>query len=333
MKQRASLHRGKCGNAKHNEHNFKGKNKNVSICNFVNNETNLTKSEIEFYKENYSEMLEKQNAKYIERRQYKRCKTIEDLYNSKRYKPTEEILQWGNVKTKNLPDKETFNQMVLEYCQGKIKWAEEHGEHLHILNVECHFDEETPHAHIREIWDYEDENGIKKIDQERGMEASGLTLPKPDKKIGQYNNRCMTFTSISRTFWQDILEEHGYEVERNPLPTRRKNESIEQYHDRLDREYFEEYQDKIKTADEILKEFSVLTKKEYTKDNYKEISEDIKTLIKYTKGTLQEALKSMESIAKVNAKWQENYNKTQSRYNVFTEIDNALDESYDYDDR
>lgn len=249
-KQRTSLHRGKCGNANHNEHGFK-KDKNVNVLVSLDVEYDTLKDfEIDFYKDRYSDMLTKQNEKHIKNRQYNRCKKMEEVYESNRYKPTEEILQYGCVETINKPTEEDFEDMCVEYAEWLQEWSKEHGGHLQVLDLACHFDESTPHCHLRTIWDYEDEDGIIKIGQEKGMEQAGLSLPDPSKKAGRDNNRSMTFTALCREKWQDICEEHGYEVERVPLP-RRGNESVEEYQAERDREAIKKAE---KKAEKVFKE-------------------------------------------------------------------------------
>lgn len=232
-KNRTTTHRGKSGYAKHNEHTFM-KGRNISRwCVFKG--MAFEDAELKFYEENYSDALEEQNAKYLAKRQYGRVKDMKQFYEASRYKPTEEIVQYGFMGG-DVPDKETYRKMVSAYASKKMKWAKEHGDHLHMLNYANHFDEGTPHTHIREIWDYTDENGTKRINQEEAMRLSGLELPDPSKPVGRYNNRGMTYTKMCREMWQDICEEYGFAVERVPLSEKREHETVSEYHSRKDRE-------------------------------------------------------------------------------------------------
>lgn len=247
-KNRTSTHRGKSGSAKHNTHEFMEEQREVSGANFCGNDADLEGSELEFYEERYTPMLQMQNAKYIERRQYKRCKTIEDIYASKRYRPTEEIDQYGYVGGR-VPDRETYNKMMEDFISWKREWSEKNGNHLHVLNYTNHFDESTPHTHSREIWDYT-ENGVVMIGQEKAMELAGLELPDPSKPVGRYNNRGMTYTAMCREKWQDICEQYGYEVEREPLPVKKKSETVDEYQSRVNREYFEAREKDLKKRED-----------------------------------------------------------------------------------
>lgn len=251
-KERASLHRGKAGSAIHNEHEFM-EDKNVIIHSYVKG-ASLKEAEIEFYRERYSEMLTQQNEKYMAKRQYARCKTMEEVYDSKRYKPTEEITQWGNVNSDRLPTRDEYEQMTAEYFQKKIEWAKLHGNHVHVLDYSNHYDESTPHTHEREAIDYIDENGVIRLGQEEGLKQSGVELPDPTKPVSRYNNRGMTYTAMCRDMWYDVCEAHGFEVEREPAPRRRKHESVDEFQSRMDREAQNRAESSLKAQEDVLRQ-------------------------------------------------------------------------------
>lgn len=254
-KNRTSVHRGKAGNADHNKHDFK-EDKDVYWRSMLgNSEENkgckLSEKEMEFYKQRYTVMLQEQNDRYKAKGNYSRVKTIKQLYESKRYKPTEEIIQYGHVGG-HVPDRDVFNKMLVDYIAWKQKWSAEHGAHLHTMNYATHFDEATPHAHVREIWDYT-ENGIAKLGQEKAMEQAGLELPDPSQPVGRFNNRGMTYTAMCRNKWQDICEEYGFEVEREPMPKKTKHKTVDEYQDAVNREYFERReQEMVQRENELL---------------------------------------------------------------------------------
>lgn len=254
-KNRTSTHRGKSGNARHNEHRFYEKdNRDTTLHSFIhqkdNDAWNLTSDEMKFY-ERYLQQLNEQNEKHLQQRQYKRVKSLEDFYNSKRYKPTEEILQYGHAGG-DVPDKETYEKMTKEYASRKVKWSKQHGNHLHVLDYANHYDEATPHTHLREIWDYKDDEGVLRVSQEEAMKRAGLELPDPSKPEGRYNNRSMTYTKMCREMWQDVCEQFGYEVERVPLENgRKKSETVAQYHARKGRELEAKEQELTKREDDL----------------------------------------------------------------------------------
>lgn len=239
-KNRTTTQKGKCGNAQHNEHLFYDDSERDVLKLFVEvsdyrklkKTKHLEELERAFYEDHYASMLAKQNEKYMAKRQYKRCKSIDDLYDSKRYQPTEEIGQYGNMDTKNKPTKEDMQKMVTVYVRWLKDWSSVHGNHLHILDATVHMDEASPHFHLRYIWDCEID-GVLTIAQEEAMKQSGLQLPEPDKDEGRYNNRNMTFTKMCRSKWQDICESYGYEVERQPV--KQPEEERENKHKRKDK--------------------------------------------------------------------------------------------------
>ena len=65
---------------------------------------------------------------------------------------------------------------------------------MQILNMAIHHDEQGGlHAHIRRVWNTTDKDGNLTLGQNKALEAAGVELPEPDKKVSRYNNRKMTF--------------------------------------------------------------------------------------------------------------------------------------------
>lgn len=283
-KNRTSNHRGRVGNAKHNEHNFYDSDeKNSFVFSVTENkilEKDLEQSELKFYNR-YAKFLAEQNEKHIAKYNYNRVKTLEQFYECKRYKPIEEIMQYGNVDSE-IPSEEDFNKMIADYVQWKCDWSESHGNHLHILNYANHFDEATHHSHVRGIWDYTDENGIIRIGQEEAMKQAGIELPEPNKPTDRKNTRVMTWTKMCRDKWNDICEQYGYAVERVPLPPR-KGKSIRAYRAQKEQE-LKTREDNINTretlvqakqaelntkeADLLTRETELQTKEAYLRERY-----------------------------------------------------------------
>ena len=237
-----------------------------------NKEKNANKEELEFYKNRYIDMLNMQNEKHRAARNYSRIKTIENLYCSKNYCPSDEFLQYGQ-NDNEFPSNEDFEKMVKDFVNWKISWAKNHGNHLHILNYSITLDK-SPRCHIREVWDYKDSDGIIKIGKEKAMKQSGIKLPNPKEPEGRYNNRSITFTKVCREKWMDICEKYGYEVERDPFPRKKQHETIQQYRNRLDQEYVQQrlqhYRNRYnvlqKTLDNRLEELNSLESKLYEKE-------------------------------------------------------------------
>ena len=273
---RTSTHQGKRkGNAKHNEHKQMEK-PDVEIVNFVDSDKDFYASELEFYKKRYKDQLDEQNKKYIEKRNYNRCKSMDQFYSSRRYAPVEKILQYGNkdIPAEYKPDRETFGTMAETFIRRLNEWNNDHGNHLHILNAACHYDEVSIHAHIRWIWDYKDENGVIRCHQDKAMEMAGIEPPDADaikkgleevqewydENKGNYesgtdeykefqkkyfakknevthkNNRSVVFTTMLRDMWNDICEEYGYPVIREAEDPPAKHEEVRTHKDRAKRE-------------------------------------------------------------------------------------------------
>jgi hypothetical protein len=250
-KARTSNHRGKNGSATHNMHAFKGKDKDIFLywkTRYQGIEISgktIEEREIDFYKKAFTPMLEEQNDKYRAKRNYDRVKTIKDIYKSKRYKPTEEIVQYGGVGDK-VPDKDTYIKMIKEYYKAKEVLGKGY---VVVLSAASHFDEATPHTHFREIWLYKDDKGIMRLGQEEALKRAGIGLPKPNEPESRYNNRMMTYTSMCREKWQDICESYGYPVERTPKPVKKRHQTVKEYQDEASIKYFNEREEDIKTRE------------------------------------------------------------------------------------
>lgn len=182
-------------------------------------EKTLRESELEIYKRLYSKSLEETNARYVAQRHPERCKKIEEVYTNKRTCPEEFILQIGDRTDKINP--ELFSQCCNEYLKSLQEWSREHGGAFVILNSSEHYDETSPHAHVRRVWQYRDENGTRHIGQNEALKRAGVPLPDPAKPEGRYNNRKMQFDMEMRARWQEICRSHGLDIETEPIRGRR----------------------------------------------------------------------------------------------------------------
>ena len=96
------------------------------------------------------------------------------------------------------------------------EFHERFGKHVHILDWALHLDEGTPHIHERHVFDCENKYGEIAPQQEKALEALGFELPKPDKPLGRYNNRKITFDAACRTMLFEIAKHHGLELDEVP---------------------------------------------------------------------------------------------------------------------
>lgn len=181
-----------------------------------------------FYERHYKEALDRTNQKYLANYHPERCKTIDDILRDRKENgqpnktaPEELIVQIGDKD--DHPDPELFNQCLKDYLNELLAYNREHGNHMHILDVSIHHDEATPHAHIRRVFDYVDEQGLTHIGQAKGLEQMGLELPDPSAPRSRHNNYKMTFDKEMRQKWIDICKNHGLEIEEQVKEPGRKH--------------------------------------------------------------------------------------------------------------
>lgn len=185
-------------------------------------------SEKRYYQEHYSEMAEELYKKRADKM------TTQDYLKSTRYCPEELILQIGRQED-NFNDRELFDECFSEYLDTLTEWNQEHGNHMHILNYAIHADEVNIHAHIRRVWDYQDEKGITKIGVERALKQAGILPQNPEQEISRYNNPKRTFDTMMYQKWVTICEEHGITVDKTPRKERHKRIDIYQRDKEIDR--------------------------------------------------------------------------------------------------
>ena len=164
-----------------------------------------------YYKLHYTDFVEKQNARNAKIRHTERNRSPEDLLTSKKTCPEESIYQLGTLESHASP-KELF-QIATEFMD---EFHERFGKHVHILDWALHLDEGTPHIHERHVFDCKNKYGEIAPQQEKALEALGFELPKPDKPLGRYNNRKITFDAACRTMLFEIAKRHGLELDEVP---------------------------------------------------------------------------------------------------------------------
>lgn len=218
---KSSLHAGRKGRAKHNDHNFKSDHINAQktdknvIFLWSDSAENCHDAEVEIFNKLYSDALSKQNEKYRKKGQYNRVKKMEDWVECSRYCAREEILQIGDMKSH--ASAEALEQCLDEYA----KWKEEQfGSNFSYISIALHVDEATPHAHCRETWFYHDKDGTIKPGIAKALEEAGIPLPDDTKPVSRTNNRMMTYTEICRDVWQQICIEHGFNIDCTPDKSR-----------------------------------------------------------------------------------------------------------------
>ena len=164
-----------------------------------------------YYKLHYTNFTERQNERNAKIRHTERNRSTEDLLASKKTCPEESIYQLGTLESHASP-KELF-QIATEFMD---EFHERFGKHVHILDWALHLDEGPPHIHERHVFDCENKYGEIAPQQEKALEALGFELPKPDKPLGRYNNRKITFDAACRTMLFEIARRHGLELDEVP---------------------------------------------------------------------------------------------------------------------
>lgn len=223
---RVTQRSGRTGTPRHNDRSFKdlpSAQSRVVLWTRYGKDISFADAEKRFYEEHYSQALELTNKNSLDHRHPERVRTMEQVMTSKRTRPEEVILQIGDMN--EAPDFRAFIICVNDYWARLREWNREHGDHMHILDFAIHADETTIHAHMRRVWDYEDANGVRRIGQNKALEAAGVELPDPSKPVGRYNNRKITIDQTFRKMWQEVCIKHGLDIETEPRPGRRHRET------------------------------------------------------------------------------------------------------------
>lgn len=177
--------------------------------------TGFEESELRFYKQKFGKSLKMQNRRYMAQRHQGRVRTMEEVLQTKNKSPVETILQIGAKGDRILEG--DFSACVKEYIQRLQEWSKSHGDCYMLINYAIHRDEASPHAHLRGTFVWYDDDGVAHMGQDEALKRAGIELPDPDKKRGQYNNRKMAFDRMLRGWWIEIVEAHGYVIEKEPV--------------------------------------------------------------------------------------------------------------------
>jgi len=260
---KATLHLGK-GKVIHNDRNFNldnathidqtRQNENFYINRYLDDTITFEECERRYFAENYSQWLEAQNEKYRKRRQYGYIRSIDDLMKGEKTQVKEMILQIGNKG--NHTDKEVLLECVHQFNE---EFNKRYGTNAHILDIAIHNDEATPHAHIRFICDYIDKDGIKKICTDKALKKLGIKPPKATAKTDRYNNALQTFTEQIRFIWNQIIKNHGIEIDDTVRNASQKHLTVLEYKDKKLQEEIDNHSRQLAGQDlEISKKQNVL---------------------------------------------------------------------------
>lgn len=302
-KVRATMHNGRGRNAKgfkvrHNDRDFdtsraehinpEPERKNryfiVEADGTVNNHPQISfeTHEKRMYNHLFSETLSKQAERHIKSGHRERIRTPDQYRTAIRTCPEETILMLGTRECH--ADKQAFIKAVNRWCQ-QMQTA--YGTHWRLLDGALHFDESTPHCHIRAVWTAEGKDGLQ-VSENQALRALGIQRPDPEQPEGKHNCPKQTFTRQSRELWIAAAREFGIEIEDIPeMPgkaTRTKEEYIAQ---KIRKEIVElaEQRDQIRTeASQAASERTAIQK---------EVAE-----LQQTKGLLETAIERLRAVLK-----------------------------------
>lgn len=246
-KVRATMHNGRGRNsvgfkARHNDRDFdttraehinqKPERKNryfiVEADGTVNShpEISFETHEKRMYATLFSDSLSKQTERHIKGGHSERIRTMDQYRTAARTCPEETLLQLGTRETH--ADAQAFIKAVNLWCQ---QMQATYGTHWRLLDGALHFDESTPHCHIRAVWTAEGKDGLQ-VSENQALRALGIQRPNLEQPEGRHNCPKQTFTQQAREIWIAAAREYGIEIEDIPeMPgkvTRTKEEYIAQ---------------------------------------------------------------------------------------------------------
>lgn len=236
-KMRVSNHNARVGkngvfSPKHNDRNFnlevehidENKSKNNSYWMVYDDCKNFEECEKEFYKNNFSNALEKKNEKHIKSRHKERIKTIDDYRTSPLTCPEETLYYIGDKS--NTVD----TNILQEIIQKQLEWESEEFPDVKYLNIAIHRDEEgADHIHARKVYIASDENGDLIVNQTKALANMGIERPDTNKPSSKFNNAKMTYTKLVREHFIELCKEYGLEIETEPKDKSKTGYSLEEY--------------------------------------------------------------------------------------------------------
>lgn len=236
---KVSLHNGKkgVGSARHNSRNYdyeklskhidpeKVKD-NLYLCVYPELKNNFPEAEKKFFEEYFSKTLDDRNERCIRNNNKSRVKTMKQFMNLRQNIPQETIIQIGDMHEHG-----SKKDLVKLYNELQRYSNEISRGHCKTLNVAIHFDESTPHAHMRQLWIYDDENErgekVFKIGREEALRRAGIERPFPDQPESRYNNRFMTYTRLMRERAEEFCIARGLDIDKNRYEKRPHLEKVD----------------------------------------------------------------------------------------------------------
>ena len=184
--------------------------------------------ELSRYEELYGTGQEAKNARYIADGHPERCKSVADIYASRRTAPLETIIQLGSRDT-DIDPQERKEKLMAATAELIDVLQKRWGDNLHLLDLAIHLDEGVAHCHLRMTFSALDKFGQRVPNQSQAFEAMGIQRPDPTAKEGKYNCPLITFSEIIRTQFYDLCEKRGIVIDREVKNPSQKHLSVLEY--------------------------------------------------------------------------------------------------------
>ena len=185
--------------------------------------------ELSRYEELYGPGQEAKNARYIADGHPERCKSVADIYASRRTAPLETILQIGSRDTEIDP-KERREMLMGAAAELIANMQNRWGDNIQFLTLSLHQDEAgADHIHARMTFCALDKFNQIVPNQAQAFEAMGIQRPDPTAKEGKYNCPLITFSELIRQEFYDLCEKRGIVIDREVKNPSQKHLSVLEY--------------------------------------------------------------------------------------------------------
>ena len=185
--------------------------------------------ELSRYEELYGTGQEAKNARYIADGHPERCKSVADIYASRRTAPLETILQIGSRDT-DIDPKERREMLMGAAAELISNMQNRWGNNIQFLTLSLHQDETgADHIHARMTFCALDKFNQRVPNQSQAFEAMGIQRPDPTTKEGKYNCPLITFSELIRQEFYDLCEKRGIVIDREVKNPSQKHLSVLEY--------------------------------------------------------------------------------------------------------
>lgn len=274
-RMRTTLHNGRKGkdgvyNPKHNDRNGyeaehidkELKDKNVIwLCD--DDTGTIDEHELKIYEQLFSDSLNAKNANYKKHGNYKSIRSMEAYRMAPQSCPEETLIEIGNID-----NCEVSSDELLKIYQELLEWQKKTYPQCKVLDYALHLDEPNaaPHIHERKVWvanRYDKDGNVKDhvVGQAKALQQMGVERPKPNKPSGRYNNAKQTFTEAVRNKFNQICQEHGYDIEMVPKEPSKTGLSLLEYQRQREEEKTKEAQEKRQKIEQEMLEFQEAARK------------------------------------------------------------------------